>query len=188
MGLTSNHNENSNVHFYGVREFQHSVWTAMTTHKEESKTAGNSIGSLFRLIVCFTSPFSTQKNWLPIVFRWWMILTRISSMEERRKKITCIQRFTLILPNRFQTREWMKRFYFTLRGELTSQAIRSPSVPNTFVLNIIAIHRISFIKKESNMLLVDKQRPKSLSEMDYHKDISQNLIKMVIAENPTMSE
>ena len=38
------------------------------------------------------------------------------------------------------------------------------------------------------MLLVDKQRPKSLSEMDYHKDISQNLIKMVIAENPTMSE
>ena len=82
----------------------------------------------------------------------------------------------------------MKRFYFTLRGELTSQAIRSPSVPNTFVLNIIAIHRISFIKKESNMLLVDKQRPKSLSEMDYHKDISQNLIKMVIAENLTMSE
>ena len=29
------------------------------------------------------------------------------------------------------------------------------------------------------MLLVDKQRPKSLSEMDYHKDISQNLIRMV---------
>ena len=30
-----------------------------------------------------------------------------------------------------------------------------------------------------NMLIVDKQRPKSLGEMDYHKDISQNLIKMV---------
>lgn len=29
------------------------------------------------------------------------------------------------------------------------------------------------------MLIVDKQRPKSLEEMDYHKDISQNLIKMV---------
>lgn len=29
------------------------------------------------------------------------------------------------------------------------------------------------------MLIVDKQRPKSLGEMDYHKDISQNLIKMV---------
>ena len=38
------------------------------------------------------------------------------------------------------------------------------------------------------MLLVDKQRPKSLSEMDYHKNISQNLIKMVMAENPDLSE
>ena len=38
------------------------------------------------------------------------------------------------------------------------------------------------------MLLVDKQRPKSLSEMDYHKNISQNLIKMVMAENPALSE
>ena len=30
-----------------------------------------------------------------------------------------------------------------------------------------------------NMLIVDRQRPKSLGEMDFHKDISQNLIKMV---------
>ena len=30
------------------------------------------------------------------------------------------------------------------------------------------------------MLIVDKQRPKTLVLMDYHKDISQNLIKMVL--------
>lgn len=29
------------------------------------------------------------------------------------------------------------------------------------------------------MLLVDKQRPTSLEAMDFHKDISQNLMKMV---------
>lgn len=29
------------------------------------------------------------------------------------------------------------------------------------------------------MLLVDKQRPKTLEEMDYHKDMSINLMKLV---------
>ena len=60
--------------------------------------------------------------------------------------------------------------------------------PIAFFSNRTAIDKLSFIKRQSQMLLVDKQRPKSLSEMDYHKNISQNLIKMVMAENPALSE
>lgn len=39
---------------------------------------------------------------------------------------------------------------------------------------------IHFNQKDfSSMLIVDKQRPKTLVSMDYHKNISENLIKMV---------
>lgn len=71
---------------------------------------------------------------------------------------------------------------------ISSTPKSSSLLHNRTLSNRTAIDKHSFIKRQSQMLLVDKQRPKSLSEMDYHKNISQNLIKMVMAENPALSE
>lgn len=40
-----------------------------------------------------------------------------------------------------------------------------------------------FRKQSTKMLIVDKQRPKTLASMDYHKNISENLIKMVFQKS-----
>ena len=51
--------------------------------------------------------------------------------------------------------------------------------PTTLFQREATLIQKEFRNSQSDMLLVDKQRPKSLSEMDYHKDIAQNLIRMV---------
>lgn len=156
--------------------------------EEEAKTAGHLIGASFRLIVSSALSYAARKNRLTLVSRPHIHWIRISGMEEGRSRIGSIQRFIWTSPNRFETREMSQWPHFTLRSESAPHPNPPPFCTIEPFSNRTAIDKLHFIKRQSQMLLVDKQRPKSLSEMDYHKNISQNLIKMVMAENPALSE